>query len=608
MGTYNIDKIPHVTYSECLDIWAEKFKQKTAVIENEKTITYAELKDRSERMAAFFLKKGIKSGDRVIVQLNNSILFVVCCFAMFKAGIIPVLVYPACREKELESISETAQPTGYILFRNYKGHNCEELSNYIMNKYESISIRLFDDELEQIDLSGYSLDDCDYKSPEALDTALIILSGGSTGVPKLIARTHADHIFTSAVIAEKCGFSYETVYMISMPIEHNFNTVGMIGTLNIGGTVVMCITGSTEEIITLMKKHEVTATALVPSMAMACASAVQRNDDKTIAKSMKLLQIGGAMCTQEVVKNVTSNICTVQQIYGMGEGIVFCTTPDDDMDTILNSQGANTCEWDDIRIVDPNGKDVPYGDYGELIGRGPCIITEYYNCDPAVNLEKFTEDGYLKTGDRARFVNEKYLQIVGRIKDVINRGGEKIDPSEIEQYLQECNGIKDAVVIGLPDKLLGEKICAVVIADENGIDSLAIKRQLISKGIAFYKVPDCIYFVEAWPLTAVKKVDRQALREFARKQDEEENSQVFAVEQSEFYGDEIETKVAGIWAEILRCSISREDNFIDLGGNSLTSSLMLERVNSELEVEIAMNEFYENSDFENFVILVKEKM
>lgn len=606
MGIYNIDKIKPITYGECIEQWAKLYANNIAIIEKDDFITFQQLKKKVDAFAAFLLKNGFKKNDKVLIQLNNSIVFAVCCFAMFNIGVVPVLIYPACREKELDTYAKMTQPKGYFLFRKYKGSDYTKIAEEVKQNHLCVELCLFEDEIAEMQLDACNLNDYQYERPNPLDTALIVLSGGSTGVPKLIERTHADHIFTSEVIAGKCGFTRESVYMVAMPIEHNFNTVGFVGTLSVGGSVVMCQSGSIEEMITLIEKNKVTATALVPSMAAACAAIVEQNENQNAVSSLSLVQLGGAMCTQEVIKKVTDVFgCTVQQIYGMGEGIVFCTSYDDDLETILSCQGRNTCPWDDIRIVDLDNNDVADGESGELIGRGPCIITGYYG-DDQVNREKFTADGYLKTGDRARFVNGDCIQILGRIKDVINRGGEKIDPSEVEEYIQECNSVQDVVVLGIPDKLLGQKICAVIIGDR-GVDSLELKKWLIYKGIATYKIPDSFLYIDQWPLTAVKKVDKKALLEWVMTQLNTSNVDAL-LKHTDNIDDDDERTLIRIWIQVLQCSVNSDDNFIELGGNSLTGSEMLEKVLKETGVSITMEEFYLNTDFMDFLNVYKRKI
>ncbi len=602
MKHYNIDKLQQITYNEFLEKCSELYGDSIAIIEGSEKITYKQLKEKSDKFAAYLLGKGIKKNDKMLIQLNNSIAFFICCFGMFKIGVIPVLIYPACREKEIETYADLVQPSGYFVFKNYKGVDYSDIAEKIVKSYPCVKLCVYEDQIMNLEMNT-DISQYDYEKSEPLDIAIVVLSGGSTGVPKMIARTHADHIFTSEAIAEKCGFSTKSVYLAVMPVEHNFNTVGCLGVLSVGGTLVMGSSGTIDEIIDLIEKYQVTATTLVPSMALACVENVEKNKSYNKIQSLSLIQLGGAMCDAEIIKRVTEVLkCTVQQIYGMGEGIVFCTSYDDDFEIILSCQGRDICPWDDIKIVDFNNVEVPKGEYGELIGRGPCIITSYY-MDNGESNQKFTQDGYLKTGDRARFINDDCIQIAGRIKDVVNRGGEKIDPSEIEEYIREFKTIQDVAVIGLPDKLLGEKICVVAIGDEK-LDLLEIKSKLMSKGIANYKLPDMLLYIDKWPLTAVKKVDRIKLKKWAMEQETTIDINEL-IKKTDDKTDVLEKQLLRIWIEVLQCEVNCDDNFIELGGNSLTASQMLEKIKNNTGIIIGMEEFYENSDFKDMLKLIK---
>ena len=605
MNRYNIDKIEHTTYGERLDKWIMKFKDRCALSDKENSITFEVLGKEIDSFAAYLLENRIKKDDVIMIQLTNSIAFFVSCFAMFKIGVIPLLVYPACREKELETFADLTEPKGFFSFRQYKGADHTKIADMLCESHKSITLCLYEDEITKIIDKEYVLSASTYEKPNPLDTALLILSGGSTGVPKLIERTHADHIFTSEAVAEKCGFDENTVYMAAMPVEHNFNAVGCIGALSRGGSVTMSNSGAAGDMLDIIRDKHVTATALVPSMAASLATTVEQRGNIDDISSLSLIQLGGAMCTQEVIRKVNDILkCTAQQIYGMGEGIVFSTSYNDNLELILECQGSNICPFDDIRIVDENLNDVPHGECGELIGKGPCIITEYFK-GRDINNEKFTPNGYLRTGDKARFVFDDHIQIVGRIKDTINRGGEKIDPSEIEKYLQECDGIQDVAVVGVPDKLLGQKICAAVIG-KNDITLQNIKNELSSKGIAGYKLPDMLLKLDKWPLTSVKKIDKKELVKMATEQSSEKIDNNDVLESIQMLSDEDEKNVMTAWAESLGFSVNKEDNFIELGGNSLSASEMLEKLFAITGIRISMEEFYQNTSFSDFIELYKK--
>lgn len=511
----NNDKIRQVTYIDIINDITEKFAERTAVIDYEGSITYKELDRQASAYAHYFVSEGFGRGSRIMVQLENTLLFASCYFGMIKAGIVPVLIYPACREKEIRSIAETSLPEGYVAFSRNRGADFRGIAEKAVEGISSVRKIYFDDELRDIELSAYPEDFTAEELPSPGDTAVIILSGGSTGIPKLIARTHADHIFTAVETAAKCGFDCDTRFLVSMPVEHNFSLTGpgLVGALCYGGAAVMCRTNSVSEIVKFIMEHRITSTALVPSLAVECIAYADKMGYADAFASMKIVQLGGAVCTPEIIRNVSENMgCRIQQIYGMGEGIVFCTSYDDEMDIVLNYQGENISAFDDIRIVDEEGNQVPDGEFGELIGKGPCIISGYYNA-PEINKVKFTADGYYKTGDRARLVDGKFLQVQGRIDDVINRGGEKISPAEVESLLNSCTGVTESSVFAISSSSLGQKIAAVLITADGIGSQVQIRRELTAAGAASYKIPDVICFMEKWPTTLAGKIDKNALKQ-----------------------------------------------------------------------------------------------
>lgn len=584
------------------------FGKRIAVKENETEISYEELGRMSDSIGAYLLEKGTRPRENVLIQLENSILFVACLFAVLRIGAVPVLIYPACRENEITSIAENTNPSTYISFRSYKGYDYSELAIRISQKVNSIKNMYFSDELESLDIKKYCLDVCDIGRPSQDDMAILILSGGSTGIPKLIARKHGEHITAARLCANACGLKQDSVFLLSMPAAHNFNLVGpgLLGTLLMGGKVVMCKNSNPAEIVSLIRTEKITETALIPSLASECIIYAKKNLSLTAFDSLRLVQLGGAVCPADVVMQVYEDMqCTPQQIYGMGEGIIFSTSPDDPIERILCYQGENISPWDQVRIVDEQGNQVPEGEYGELIAKGPCIITEYYNNKEA-NRNKFTKDGFYRTGDRVRLVEGKYLQVSGRMDDMINKGGEKIYPAEVEMHINRCKGVDSSTVLGIADSSYGKLLYAFVITANKEVTPLTIRNKLIKDGVAAYKIPDEFIFLDKWPLTSVNKIDKHTLKKIA----EEKRKKTEIVESLVFENmDGIEHRIAAEWARILKVrEIKKNSNFIELGGNSMSVSSMLEKVNASFSTKVSMEEFYSSTDFEDFVNLIKEKI
>lgn len=601
-------RMEKMIYPDFINKISIDFGKRIAVKENETEISYEELGRMSDSIGAYLLENGTRPRENVLIQLENSILFVACLFAVLRIGAVPVLIYPACRENEITSIAENTNPSTYISFRSYKGYDYSEFATRISQKVNSIKNMYFSDELESLDIKKYRLDVCDIGRPSQDDMAILILSGGSTGIPKLIARKHGEHIAAARLCANACGLKQDSVFLLSMPAAHNFNLAGpgLLGTLLMGGKVVMCKNSNPAEIVSLIRTEKITETALIPSLASECIIYAKKNLSLSAFDSLRLVQLGGAVCPADVVMQVYEDMqCTPQQIYGMGEGIIFSTSPDDPIERILYYQGENISPWDQVRIVDEQGNQVPEGEYGELIAKGPCIITEYYNNKEA-NTNKFTKDGFYRTGDRVRLVEGKYLQVSGRMDDMINKGGEKIYPAEVEMHINKCKGVESSTVLGIADSSYGQLLCAFVITENNEVTPLMIRNKLIKDGVAAYKIPDEFIFIDKWPLTSVNKIDKHTLKKIAK----EKRKETEIVESLVFENmDGIEHRIAAEWARILKVrEIKKNSNFIELGGNSMSVSSMLEKVNDVFSTKVSMEEFYSSTDFEDFVNLIKEKI
>jgi len=253
-------------------------------------------------------------------------------------------------------------------------------------------------------------------------------------------------------------------------------------------------------------------TALVPPLALVWAEAIAAQGYDLLA-SLQLLQVGGAKLTAEAAKRVKGSFkCKLQQVFGMAEGLVCYTRLDDPEERVIGTQGRPLSAGDEVKVVDASGKCVPEGTVGSLLTRGPYTIRGYYQAAEH-NATDFTADGFYRTGDRVRLTRDGYLIVEGRDKEQINRGGEKVAPEEIEDVLLRHPSIIDAAAVSIPDSTLGERICVFVISRDPSLKAIELKRFARESGIATFKIPDRIQFVNSFPETGVGKTSRKALRQ-----------------------------------------------------------------------------------------------
>ncbi|WP_143137550.1 AMP-binding protein, partial [Burkholderia ubonensis] len=229
--------------------------------------------------------------------------------------------------------------------------------------------------------------------------------------------------------------------------------------------------------------------------------------------SLELVQVGGARFDPALAARAADGFgAQLQQVFGMAEGLVNYTRLDDPRELVTGTQGRPISPDDEIRIVDDDDRPVAPGEVGHLLTRGPYTIRGYYEAH-AHNARAFTADGFYRTGDRVRVTATGHLIVEGRAKDQVNRGGEKIPAEEIEHLLLAHPGVVDAALVPMPDPYLGERSCAYVIRGTPAPGAAELIRFVREQGVAAFKVPDRIEFVDVFPKTPVGKIDKRALRE-----------------------------------------------------------------------------------------------
>lgn len=501
------------TFGEMLRERAMKHGDQIAVTSGENHLSYSELDKRVDRLAAGFLNLGIKQTDRVVLQLPNITEFFEVCFALFRIGALPVFALPSHRSSEISYFCEFAEATAYIISDKQLGFDYRKLAREVKEKVSTLQhVIVVGEEEEFVGIHDLYLEPVDLPEVKSSDVAFLQLSGGTTGLSKLIPRTHDDYIYSLRVSAEICKLDQESVYLAVLPVAHNYplSSPGVLGTLYAGGRVVLSSGGSPDEAFSLIEKERVTITALVPPLALVWldAKASRTND----LSSLEVIQVGGAKFSAEVAKRVRPTFgCTLQQVFGMAEGLVNYTRLDDPEEIIIHTQGRPMSEFDEIRVVDEDDNDVEPGQVGSLLTRGPYTIRGYYKAEEH-NAKSFTSDGFYRTGDLVKINGQGYLVVEGRDKDQINRGGEKVAAEEVENHLLAHVAVHDVAIVSMPDDYLGERTCAFVIARGQAPTVGDLKMFLRNRGIAAYKIPDRIEFIESFPQTGVGKVSKKELR------------------------------------------------------------------------------------------------
>lgn len=481
---------------------------RVAIVCGSRRLTYAELDARADRMAAGLRAMGIGAGDNVVVHLPNVAEFAVLSFALFRLGARPVYALPAHRRNEISYLCAHSEAVAYVIPDTHAGFDYRELAAQVDGPRH---VLVAGDPGPFTALSDVDADPVDLPEPDPASVALFLLSGGTTGLPKLIPRTHDDYAYNLRASAEVAGLDQDCVYLAALPIAHNFALAcpGLLGALHAGGTVVLSPSPSPMDAFPLVERERVTVTALVPSVALLWMEAAKfaRRD----LSSLRLLQVGGAKLKEEAARRVGPALgCALQQVFGMAEGLLCYTRLDDPEEVVVTTQGRPLCPDDEIRIVDPDGAEVAPGELGQLLTRGPYTLRGYYRAEEH-NARAFTADGFYLTGDLVRRTPTGHLVVDGRVKDTINRGGEKVSAEEVENHLLAHPAVHDVAVVGYPDDLLGERTCAFVLPRAEPPTLAELTAHLRARGLADYKLPDRLEVLEEFPYTAVGKVSKKDL-------------------------------------------------------------------------------------------------
>lgn len=477
-------------------------------------------------------------GDRVVVWLPNVPEYLEVVFALFRLGALPVFALPAHRASEIRYFAEHAEATAIVTVGRHDRFDHAAAALEVAAAVDAVRhVVVAAPSAGDVPSGVVTLGSLRRTPPATLpgddadpsSIAFLQLSGGTTGLPKLIPRTHDDYLYSVRASAEICGLTPDTVYLAALPASHNFtmSSPGLLGVVHAGGTSVLAPSPDADTCFGLIEAEGVTLAAVVPPLAAAWVQAATREAERSRAgdavstsrdlSSLQELQVGGAKCAAELARKIGPVLgARLQQVFGMAEGLVNYTRADDPDDVVVETQGRPISPDDEVRVVvpdDPEERDVAPGEVGALLTRGPYTIRGYYRAEEH-NATAFTPDGFYRTGDLVRLDPGGNIIVSGRVKEQINRGGEKIAAEEVENHLLAHPDVVDAAIVGVPDDFLGERTHAYVIPvpDREPPRPAALRRFVRDRGVAAYKVPDTVEVVDAFPATGVGKTSRRALR------------------------------------------------------------------------------------------------
>ena len=508
------------------ELWdaADRRPDAVAVVDGDLRLTYRSLVGRADAAASRLADLGLVRGDRIVVQLPNCWQFVVLTLACLRAGVVPVMALPAHRRHELAYLAEHSEAAAIAVPGELRGFDHQAMARELALDLGLRQVLVVADEVRpgSVDLTALCAepdDDVrprwDGDQPGSREVAVFLLSGGTTGLPKLIARTHDDYAYNARASAELCGLDEDTVYLTALPASHNFPLAcpGILGTLLTGGRVVMLGSPEPERAFAVVAAEGVTVTAAVPAVAQRWLAHADEHGADQLA-SLRLLQVGGARLADEVARRVRPVLgATLQQVFGMAEGLLNYTRLDDPDEVICSTQGRPMSPGDEVRIVDESDRDLPDGEPGALLTRGPYTPRGYYRAAEQ-NARAFTPDGWYRSGDVVRRRPDGNLVVEGRDKDMINRGGEKISAEEVENLVYRLPEVAQVAAVAMPDADLGERVALYVVLRPGAALTLDdVRTAMAAADVARYKWPERLEVVDELLTTKVGKIDKKALRE-----------------------------------------------------------------------------------------------
>ena len=518
-----------LTFGDLIDKAAHIYPDTEGFVDDRSRLTFSEARDKVNRLAISFMDLGIKALERVLVQLPNWNEFIFAYFALQKIGAIPVLLIDRYRQHEINYLIRLTGATHWVVASKYKNVDYLPIVDDVLKENPQIKqvclVRERNPEtflsleklIENAELTEGNLVKLAERRPDPMQVGHLAPTSGTTGLPKVVPRTHNDYLCRVEYAARAWDLNSSDVLLIAAPIGHDLPfSIGLCSILFAFGKTVMLDSTKAEDMCRVIETEKVTAIPLVPALAARLARFEGLGNYDL--SSLKKMEVGGGAAIREVVQAVNEKMgCIYLNAYGGTEGMNAHTRLHYDFETVLRTVGKPTCPYDTYKVVDDNGKELPANRSGHLLVRGPGVFSGYFNA-PEENREAFDKDGFFKTGDLAMFDEAGNIILTGRLREIIKRGGESISTVEMERLVIAHPHVDAVAVVAMPDPELGERACAYIQPKAGAKLSFnEIISFLKSKGASVLQLPERIEFIDAMPLTKAKKLDKRALEEDIKK-------------------------------------------------------------------------------------------
>jgi 2,3-dihydroxybenzoate-AMP ligase len=508
------------TIAEEFHAVAGEHPEQLAVVATGESLTYRELDVRSDVLAAGLAGLGLVPGEPVLFQVTNQVAAVVAWYGVLKAGLVPVCTLAAHRGHEVGEISRRVGAVAHLVEAGTRGFDLVAFAAEQQAGHPTLRQVLV---LQELGALGAQLDPGTARKTVAEiqhgidpeDVAVFQLSGGTTGVPKVIPRLHAEYWYNAAEYARSWGWTSATRVAHLIPIIHNAGIVCAVHAPHSVGAALVLGTADLDSSLPLLAAAGATHVLLGHGH----FGAPEHPGFAAAAASLTQVVLSGTKVPPRLFEGLEQRGLWSGQLFGMGEGLFLTTRPGAPRTARATTVGSPLSALDDVRVLAPDSEDeLPDGEVGELCCRGPYTLRGYFDA-PGHNARAFTSDGFYRTGDLAvveTIDGARYVAIEGRIKDLINRGGEKISAEEVELLLLRHPRVREAAVVAMPDPRLGERSCAFLVVDGEPLTLADVQAHFAELEVAKFKWPERVEHLGEIPRTLVNKVDKKRLQAAVR--------------------------------------------------------------------------------------------
>ncbi len=507
------------TFSQILEPRALSTPDREAMSDARRRITYGQLWSEVCRFAEFLRRQGVGRGDVVTLQLPNRIEFPVVFFSLELIGAVANKISADFRAVEVEYILKFSRSKAYVCASEFKGFHYVDMIQGLRSGLPDLSMVICVDDVSAPGVTSFAqvvnttpeIAKADRVQMSPMDIMRMCFTSGTTGNPKGVLHCFNTTLCANEIFNRELGVTSDEVLLDYLPVGLNWGYCTLVQSVMAGARVVLMEKFSAEGALDLIERERVTYIPTAPAsiVAMLNSKSLPHRD----LSSLRIVITGGASAAVETIKAFQTGVPSAKliELYGMLEtGFHSFTRQSDDPLKVNGTVGRCVSEMG-LRIIDDEGKDVPFGEVGEIAAIGPSVHLGYLN-NPVANQEAFTADGWFRTGDLGQFVDQDHnVRISGRKKEIINRGGKKYFPREVEELLYELPQIVQVAIVGAPDVRLGEKNCLCVITKPGETIRLEDVVAFLRGKVADYKLPEALVTMSEFPMTPTGKIRRPEL-------------------------------------------------------------------------------------------------